>query len=84
MIESRVFQIQSQATGAFTVMQELRLSQQLCDIVLCVGGAKFSVHRVCIQCCLFYFYVAAAELKMYGDRRENRNLKKWEYSKTST
>jgi len=46
MIESRVFQVGSQATGAFSVMQELRLEQQLCDIVLCVGRAKFSAHRV--------------------------------------
>lgn len=46
MIESRVFHIQTQANSAFSVMQELRVSQQLCDIVLCVGGAKFSAHRV--------------------------------------
>ncbi|BFZ20955.1 hypothetical protein BsWGS_23995 [Bradybaena similaris] len=54
MIESRVFHIQSQANTAFGVMQELRINQQLCDIVLCVGGAKFSAHRVVLAGCSPY------------------------------
>ncbi|GFO44811.1 kelch-like protein 17 [Plakobranchus ocellatus] len=54
MIESQVFHIQAQANSALSVMQELRCSQQLCDIVLCVGGAKFSAHRIVLAGCSPY------------------------------
>ncbi|RUS88789.1 hypothetical protein EGW08_003419 [Elysia chlorotica] len=54
MIESQVFHIQSQANSALGIMHELRCSQQLCDIVLCVGGAKFSAHKIVLAGCSPY------------------------------
>ena len=61
MIESRLFQIQSQATVSLAVMQELRTCEQLCDVVLCVGGAKFSAHRVCMASKVDISYLCMCE-----------------------
>ena len=46
MIDSRTFHVHSHAAKAFSVMHELRLQEQLCDVVLSVNGSKFQAHKV--------------------------------------
>ncbi|PVD31908.1 hypothetical protein C0Q70_07334 [Pomacea canaliculata] len=46
MIDSRTFHVHSHAAKAFSVMHELRLQEQLCDIIISVSGAKFHAHKV--------------------------------------
>ena len=46
MIDSRTFHVHSHAAKAFSVMHELRLQEQLCDVVLSVSGTKFHAHKV--------------------------------------
>ena len=38
-------------------LNRLRLSNELCDVVLCCGGQQFSCHRVVLASCSSYFQV---------------------------
>ncbi|KAK7489369.1 hypothetical protein BaRGS_00019313 [Batillaria attramentaria] len=46
MIDSRTFHVHSHAAKAFSVMHELRLQEQLCDVILNVSGTRFHAHKV--------------------------------------
>ena len=46
MIDSRTFHVHTHATKAFGIMHELRVQEQLCDVVLYVSGCKFHAHKV--------------------------------------
>ncbi|XP_046374616.1 kelch-like protein 12 [Haliotis rufescens] len=54
MIESRSCCVPTHAKNAFDVMQDLRRQQQLCDVILCVDGAKFHAHKVVLAGCSPY------------------------------
>ena len=54
MIHSRAFTIFSHMQNAFHVMDELRESNELCDIVLCVEKQEFHAHKVVLAGCSPY------------------------------
>ena len=54
MIESRTCCVQNHAKQAFEVMNDLRRQEQLCDIVLCIDGAKFNAHKIVVAGCSPY------------------------------
>ncbi|XP_050407807.1 kelch-like protein 1 [Patella vulgata] len=54
MIESRNCCVQTHAQSALNVMNELRVKEHLCDIVLRVDGAKYHAHKVVLAGCSPY------------------------------
>ena len=43
-------------------LNRLRLSNELCDVVLCCGGQQFPCHRVVLASCSSYFQVNDSKL----------------------
>ena len=54
MIQSRTYTITLHTHAAFTVMNELRQRQELCDVVLCLEDQAFRAHKVVLAGCSPY------------------------------
>ena len=54
MIESRVFNVQSQAQNAFNIMNDLRSRDLLCDVVIVVDKREYRGHKVVLSGCSPY------------------------------
>ena len=54
MIHSRTYTITLHTHSAFSVMNELRQKQDLCDIVLCLEDQIFHAHKVVLAGCSPY------------------------------